>query len=167
MTTPNADPTRHGAGGIGSFTVLYDAYCPLCRAARRWLESRAQVVPLVFVPAGSTAARQHFAGLDHDATLRDITVVADTGEVYVGDGAWLACLWALADYRALADRLAQPHLLPVARRVVRVAAAARERSAARDGRRGFAAPDSPAAAGQHTGYRGDDDRADCTDDRCG
>jgi predicted DCC family thiol-disulfide oxidoreductase YuxK len=147
-TSPTADPTGHGAGGIGAFTVLYDAHCRLCRSARRWLESRTQLVPLEFVAAGSAAARQRFPGLDHDATLRDITLVADTGEVYVGDGAWLACLWALADYRATADRLARPRLLPVARRMVAAASAIRER-------------------GRDPGYGGGDDRADCTEDRCG
>ncbi|MEK8107718.1 DCC1-like thiol-disulfide oxidoreductase family protein [Micromonospora sp. M12] len=60
-------PTAVGSG----FTVLFDAACPLCRAARRWLSSRAQLVPLEFVPAGSAEARRRFPGLDHDATLRD------------------------------------------------------------------------------------------------
>ena len=32
-----------------SLTVLYDAGCPICRAARRWLAGRPQVVPLEFV----------------------------------------------------------------------------------------------------------------------
>ncbi|GAB3153392.1 DCC1-like thiol-disulfide oxidoreductase family protein [Micromonospora sonneratiae] len=148
MTFSDADPSAHGAAGIGSLTVLYDRHCPLCRTARRWLESRAQLVPLVFVPAGSTQARQQFPGLDHDATLRDITVVADTGEIYVGDGAWLACLWALADYRATADRLASPHLLPAARRMIAAASAVRQRS-------------------RDPGYGDSDDRAECADDRCG
>jgi predicted DCC family thiol-disulfide oxidoreductase YuxK len=113
---------------MNSLTVLYDEGCPLCRAARRWLAARAQLVPLTFVPAGSPEARRRFPGLDHDATLRDLTVVADTGEVYAGDAAWLACLWALAGYRELADRLAEPHLLPVARRAIAAAAAVRERA---------------------------------------
>lgn len=113
---------------MNGLTVLYDAGCPICRAARRWLESRAQLVPLEFVPAGSAAARARFPSLDHDATLADITVVADTGEVYVGDGAWLACLWALESHRELSHRLGEPHLLPVARRVVAAAAAVRQRT---------------------------------------
>lgn len=145
---PAADPTGHGAGGIGSFTVLYDQHCPVCRAARRWLGSRPQLVPLGFVPAGSATARQRFPGLNHTETLRDITVVADTGEVYVGDAAWLACLWALQGYRALADRLAQPHLLPVARRVISAAAALREQTSS-------------------AGYGDEDERPDCAEDRCG
>ncbi|GAA4675704.1 thiol-disulfide oxidoreductase DCC family protein [Phytohabitans rumicis] len=144
--SPSVDPTGHGARGVHALTVLYDAHCPLCRAAHRWLAARDQLVPLEFVPAGSDEARRRLPGLDHGATLRDVTVVADTGEVYVGDGAWLACLWALAGYRELAERLARPHLLPVARRVIAAAAAVRERT---------------------RGYGDDDDRADCADDRCG
>jgi len=132
MTGETPDPAGHGAGRIGSFTVLYDAGCPICRTARRWLIGRAQLVPLHFVPAGSTEARARFPELDHAATLRDITVIADTGYVYVQDGAWLACLWALADYRATAERLATPALLPTARRLIATASALREstRSAA-------------------------------------
>ncbi|MEV4757091.1 DCC1-like thiol-disulfide oxidoreductase family protein [Micromonospora sp. NPDC049559] len=149
MTTPpSADPTGHGAGGIGTLTVLYDAGCPVCRTARRWLAAQAQLVPLEFVAAGSAEARRRFPGLDHGATLRDITVVADTGAVYTGDGAWLACLWALHGYRATAETLARPRLRPVARRIVTAASALRE--ATRD-----------------AGYGGDDDRRDCADDRCG
>ncbi len=126
--TGHADPAGHGAGRIGFFTVLYDASCPICRAARRWLAGRAQLVPLHFVPAGSAEARHRFPGLDHAATLRDLTVIADTGAVYVGDGAWLACLWALADHRARAERLGTPALLPAARRFIAAAAAVRRRT---------------------------------------
>ncbi|SCL29322.1 Predicted thiol-disulfide oxidoreductase YuxK, DCC family [Micromonospora nigra] len=151
------DPTAHGGGGIRALTVLYDAHCPLCRTARRWLAERPQLVPLEFVPAGSAQARRRFPGLDHDATLRDLTVVADTGAVYAGDGAWFACLWALADHRETADRLARPRLLPLARRLIVTAAALRERLREPQQR----TVDDP------TGYGDADDRPDCADDRCG
>ncbi|GIJ07007.1 thiol-disulfide oxidoreductase DCC family protein [Micromonospora andamanensis] len=164
MTTPGRggseglpDATAHGGGGIRRLTVLYDAHCPLCRAARGWLASRAQLVPLEFVPAGSVTARLRFPGLDHDATLRDLTVIADTGEVYAGDGAWFACLWALADHRETAQRLARPHLLPLARRVVAAASAVRER---------VREPSSEPTGGT-AGYGDRNDRPDCADDRCG
>ena len=101
----------------------------------------------------SPDARRLFPGLDHDATLREITVVADTGEVYLGDAAWLACLWALAEHRALAYRLARPALRPVARQLVSAAAAVRELS--------------QNSGDRQSGYGDHDDRADCTDDRCG
>jgi predicted DCC family thiol-disulfide oxidoreductase YuxK len=110
---------------ISSCTVLYDAGCPICRAARGWLGNRAQLVPLEFVAADSPEAHRRFPGLDHAATLRDLTVIADTGEVYVADGAWLTCLWALADYRWMTDRLSAPWLLPAARHFIAAAAAVR------------------------------------------
>ncbi|MEV6596867.1 DCC1-like thiol-disulfide oxidoreductase family protein [Actinoplanes sp. NPDC051346] len=128
----DVDPTGFGAGRVGCLTVLYDEGCPICRTAHRWLESRAQLVPLRFVPAGSATARQRFPGLDHSATLRDLTVIADNGLVYVSDGAWLACLWALVDYRGVADRLSTPSLLPAARRFIAAASAVRESMRAGD-----------------------------------
>jgi predicted DCC family thiol-disulfide oxidoreductase YuxK len=118
--------TSAGAGRVGFFTVLYDAGCPICRSAHRWLAARAQLVPLEFVPAGSPEARRRFPGLDHTATLRDLTVISDTGLVYVSDGAWLTCLWALANYRGMAERLGSPRLLPTARRFIAAASAVRQ-----------------------------------------
>ncbi|MET0419701.1 MAG: DCC1-like thiol-disulfide oxidoreductase family protein [Actinoplanes sp.] len=123
--TGYADPAGHGAGRVGAFTVLYDEGCPLCRAAHHWLAGRAQLVPLSFVPAGSTEARRRYPTLDHAATLRDLTVIGDNGSVYVGDGAWVACLWSLADYRAMAERISSPRLLPMARRFIATASAVR------------------------------------------
>jgi predicted DCC family thiol-disulfide oxidoreductase YuxK len=110
---------------ITRLTVLYDAGCGLCRTARAWLASRAQLVPLEFVPAGSAEARRRFPALDPSETLAEITVVADDDGVYTGDGAWIICLWALDGYRGLAARLARPDLRPTARRVVQAAAAVR------------------------------------------
>lgn len=120
------DPAGEGAGRIEGFTVLFDEDCPLCRTARRWLAGRRQLVPLWFVPAGSAQARHLFPTLDHAATLRDLTVIADDGSFYVGDGAWVACLWALADYRGMAERISSPRMLPAARRFIAAAAAVRE-----------------------------------------
>jgi predicted DCC family thiol-disulfide oxidoreductase YuxK len=133
--------------GADELTVLYDDRCRLCRRASRWLAGRDQLVPLRFVPAGSTGARRRFPALDHEATLRDLTVVSSVGEVWTGDAAWLTCLWALRSYRGLAHRLAGPGLLPVARRVVAVAAAIRERT-------------------RGSGYGDQDDRTGCDDERC-
>lgn len=99
-------------------TVLYDARCGLCRRARSWLEEQAQILPLEFVAAGSEEARARFPELDAAATLDELTVVADGGEVYRGANAWLMCLWALRSYRLLAIRLSAPAMQPAARRFV-------------------------------------------------
>jgi hypothetical protein len=44
-------------------------------------------------------------------------VSADSGEVWRGDDAWLIVLWALAEYRQWAYRLASPLLRPTARQM--------------------------------------------------
>ena len=146
--TESIDPAGHGAGRVEYLTVLYDEGCPICRAAHRWLAGRAQLVPLHFLAAGSAEARLRFPGLDHAATLRDLTVITDGGLVYVSDGAWLACLWALAGYRGMAERLSSPGLLPTARRFIAAAAAVRQST----------------RSGDET--TGPDDYGDVCDDQC-
>ncbi|NEA36478.1 DCC1-like thiol-disulfide oxidoreductase family protein [Streptomyces sp. SID13031] len=116
--------------------VLYDAQCGLCRRFKEWLAGQRlapNMVRLGFVAAGSTEARQRYPGLDHAATLREVTVVADDGAVYVGDRAWIVCLWATLEHRATAVRLASPAMRPVARAMVQAAAGLRSRNRERDG----------------------------------
>lgn len=109
--------TGHGAPQqvVCGLTVLYDAGCPLCDRFRGWLANQPQLVPVDLVPAGSAQARELFPSLDHTRTLREITVVADTGAIYAGEYAWVMCLWATAQHRVLAERLARPAWLPLAR----------------------------------------------------
>jgi predicted DCC family thiol-disulfide oxidoreductase YuxK len=99
-------------------TVLYDARCNLCRAARGWLERQDQLVALEFLAAASPEARERYPFLDPQLTLEDLTVVGDAGEVWVGAKAWVVCLWALEGKRGLAQRLSSPALMPRARSVV-------------------------------------------------
>jgi predicted DCC family thiol-disulfide oxidoreductase YuxK len=99
-------------------TVLYDAQCSLCGRAREWLERQPTYLALEFVAAGSAEAQARWPQLNPARTLRELTVVADTGEIYVDDAAWLMCLWALREHRSHADRLAAPALRPLARRFV-------------------------------------------------
>jgi predicted DCC family thiol-disulfide oxidoreductase YuxK len=113
-------------------TVLYDAQCGLCRRFKGWLavqrparNANGHAVRLVFVPAGSAGARHLFPKLDHAATLREVTVVADDGRVYVGDRAWIVCLWATWEHRHTAVRLASPAMRPVAKAMVQAAAGLR------------------------------------------
>jgi predicted DCC family thiol-disulfide oxidoreductase YuxK len=89
-------------------TVLYDENCGFCRRAAKWLRNQRQIVWLEFVGANSWAAHQRFPELDHEETLRKITVIADNGDVYTGDDAWLVCLWALAAWRPTAVAMSKP-----------------------------------------------------------
>lgn len=109
-----------------TLTVLYDAGCPLCAALRSRLDTEAQLVPLRFVPAGSEQARGLFPGLDHARTLQEITVVGDDGSVWSHEQAWVMCLWATVRHRALAERLAEPHLIGLTRVLATAAAGLRE-----------------------------------------
>ncbi len=93
---------------ISRLTVLYDADCGLCQWARWWLGSSVLLVPLDFVPLGSADARRRFPFLDHERTREEVTVVADTGEMWTAEAAWVVCLWATADHRGLAEVLARP-----------------------------------------------------------
>ena len=99
-------------------TVLYDATCALCRNARVWLEREPTYVPLHFIAAGSPLAAQRFPALRIESTLRDITVVDESGHVYRGPKAWVICLWATRRYRAWALTLVRPEMWPLAKRLI-------------------------------------------------
>lgn len=114
-------------------TVLYDAACPLCTRFRDWLALQPVLVALDLVAAGSPQARRLFPTLDHARTVEEITVVADDGSVYVRELAWVMCLWATAEHRALAERMARPAWLPFARAVAYAAAGLRSLTTARAG----------------------------------
>lgn len=58
--------------------------------------------------AGEEEARRRFPSLDHRATLDEITVVGDAGQVYRGSASWVVCLWTLREHRPLAHRLSTP-----------------------------------------------------------
>ncbi|WP_308011678.1 thiol-disulfide oxidoreductase DCC family protein [Streptomyces plumbidurans] len=107
---------------VRRLTVLYDADCSLCAFLRDWLTRQPQLVPLDLVPAASEEARRRFPGLDHRATLDDITVVGDGGQVYRSAAAWIVTLWALREHRPLAHRLSTPTGMKLAKGAVLAAA---------------------------------------------
>jgi predicted DCC family thiol-disulfide oxidoreductase YuxK len=82
-------------------TVYYDADCGLCSRLAAWLGQQRQLVPMQCVPK--------------PRGVTDLAVVADTGDVWAGDSAWLIVLWALDDFRDWSYRLSRPELLPMAR----------------------------------------------------
>ena len=101
-----------------ALTVLYDPTCGLCRRAHEWLALQRKLVELNFVPCKSDEARQRFPFLNHELTSKDLTVIGEGGQVYIGSKAWLMVLWALSQYREWSYRLSSPELLPTTRRVV-------------------------------------------------
>jgi len=96
---------------VTSITIVYDAGCGLCTRLKEWIGQQRSLVSLHFIAAGSAEARTRFPGLP----AGELAVVADTGEVWLGNRAWIVCLWALRDYRDFAARLTSPLLLLMAR----------------------------------------------------
>ncbi|CUR54467.1 Thiol-disulfide oxidoreductase dcc (fragment) [metagenome] len=109
-------------------TVLYDEDCAMCRRFREWLAAQPLLVPTDLVAAGSTQARERFPTLDHARTLEEITVVADDGAVWTQEHAWVMCLWATVQHRALAERLSTRAWLPLAKAAAYTAAGIRART---------------------------------------
>lgn len=122
-------------------TVLYDDRCPLCRMFSTWLARQPTLVGLDLVPAGSGYARLRFPALDHERTLEEITVVSDAGEVWTGAHAWVMCLWATAAHRGLAESLARPSRLPLAKGAAQLAAGIRNATTSRSAPPGGDYPD--------------------------
>jgi predicted DCC family thiol-disulfide oxidoreductase YuxK len=96
---------------VTSLTITYDAECGLCTRAKEWIGQQAALVGLEFLATGSDEARSRFPQLP----AGELAVVANTGEVWLGDHGWIVCLWALREYRDLAVRLTNPLLSLVAR----------------------------------------------------
>src|SRR5690242_6172573 len=96
---------------VTSMAVVYDATCGLCTRLKTWIAEQVPLVRVRFIPSGSPEARRRFPQLPPG----ELAVVADTGEVWLGNHAWIICLWALRDYRDLAVRLTSPLLLLMAR----------------------------------------------------
>jgi predicted DCC family thiol-disulfide oxidoreductase YuxK len=96
---------------LTSITILYDAACGLCTRAKDWIRQQEPLVGVRFVAMGSEEARRRFGRLP----AGELAVVANTGEVWLGNHAWIVCLWALRGYRDLAVRLTSPLLLLMAR----------------------------------------------------
>jgi predicted DCC family thiol-disulfide oxidoreductase YuxK len=96
---------------VTSITIVYDASCGLCTRLKNWIGRQLPLVSIQFAAAGSAEARRKFSNLPPG----ELAVVADTGEVWLGNHAWIVCLWALRDYRSLAVRLTSPLLLLLAR----------------------------------------------------
>jgi predicted DCC family thiol-disulfide oxidoreductase YuxK len=92
---------------VTSLTLVYDGGCGLCTWAKDWILRQSPLVRLRFVDGGSSEARAAYPQLPPG----ELAVVADTGEVWLGNRAWIVCLWALHEYRDLAFRLTSPGLL--------------------------------------------------------
>jgi predicted DCC family thiol-disulfide oxidoreductase YuxK len=110
-----------------ALSVLYDETCGFCVRCARWLEEQRTLVGLECLPAGSEEAARRFPELRRAGTAQELVVVDDDGGVYRDTQAWLMVLWALEDYRAWAERLSRPSLMPLARNAFELLSSNRRR----------------------------------------
>jgi predicted DCC family thiol-disulfide oxidoreductase YuxK len=91
--------------------VMYDSRCGLCTEVRDWLQAQPSYLDLRLMASDSDDARRMFPSLP----AGELAVVDDDGRVWLGDRAFIVCLWALREFRGWASRLATPLLRPLAR----------------------------------------------------
>ena len=96
---------------MNTLYVRYDSRCGLCTGVRDWLRIQPAYVDLKLVDSESEEAKRLFPGLPDG----DLIVRSDDGQVWLGDNAFIMCLWALREYRRWSQRLATPILRPMAR----------------------------------------------------
>lgn len=98
--------------------VLYDTDCAFCVQCKQWIASQRQIVRITFIPADSPESRRIFPNIDHAQSKIDLMAISDDGGVYIAEKAWVMCLWALAEYRSWAFRLASPEMMPSAKSII-------------------------------------------------
>ncbi len=101
-----------------TLTLFYDARCGLCSRVRQWLSVQPAYVRLEFLAYDSPEAARRLPAILHLHADQEIVVMADTGEVWQGAGAWVLCLWALREYRVWSARFASPTMQAAARKLV-------------------------------------------------
>jgi hypothetical protein len=115
---PPLSPDRLDPGSAGGLMHPVTSLTTVCNASSRlytrfkvWIGREPSVIRLRFAATGSVEARTKFPNLPSG----ELAVITDTGEVWLSNHVWTVCLWALRDYRDLADRLTSPLLTLVAR----------------------------------------------------
>ena len=102
---------------MSELNVLYDASCGLCERFRLWLGRQPSHVQLRFIPLQSPDLDQRFPGVRRFEPERELVVIDACGYVYQGPNAWVMCLWATREYRALSHELARPAVRSLVRKV--------------------------------------------------
>ena len=74
--------------------VFYDGECGLCGQCRQWLATQPVYLSLIFFPFQSKEALQICPYLPYLKPDQQLIVQSDEGGIYLGERAWLICLYA-------------------------------------------------------------------------
>jgi predicted DCC family thiol-disulfide oxidoreductase YuxK len=66
--------------------LIYDAECPVCRAAADWVRRNAEAPdPFEYLPCRSAETRSRFPAIDEAACLQAMHLVLDDGAILAGE----------------------------------------------------------------------------------
>ena len=88
--------------------LIYDAACPLCRAAAEWVARRADPDTIELLPCASTQRATRYPDIAEGACMQAVHVVLADGTVHVGEGALPHVLRLTPRWRWLAWAFALP-----------------------------------------------------------
>lgn len=105
-----------GAVGSGRAVLIYDGACPVCTAAKAWIERRAVPGAFEFLTCQSPERSRRFPALSEAACLEAMQLVLPDGAILAGDRAipqilvrlrgwrWLAAIFRVPGVTRLAPR---------------------------------------------------------------
>lgn len=102
--------------------ILYDAQCPVCRAARHWLERRAPAGSLEFLDCRGDERARRLPEVSESACLEAIHAIRPDGATRVGADALPWLLSTIPRWRWLGRALSMPLIRHLARPTYRLIA---------------------------------------------
>jgi len=109
----------HYRDSIHHIKAFYDADCGMCSKARNRLSAEPTHLDVEFIALQSDTAKELLgAHYDADQLRKEIHVLAENGDLWVGGDAWILLLWSTCRWRSLATTLASPLCKPMVKKVV-------------------------------------------------
>lgn len=112
---------------INKIEVYYDGRCGMCCTFHEWLNKQERATEVDFIPYQSERAVEVFPEILNLDPATEMVVRTDEGEIYKGAEAWVLCLHSCKAFQGVAHRMANPMLLPLAKKTCNLLAANRHK----------------------------------------
>ena len=94
---------------IDAITVFYDNQCVFCVRCMQWMKKQKSLIPVDFYPMHDQRTQHKYIHLKKHFARDQFVVEDSNGGVYVDTDARIMCLYALARYRDLSYKIAEPN----------------------------------------------------------
>ena len=105
--------------------VYYDGRCGMCCTFHEWVNTQERNFEVRFAPYQAPEAEEWFPGVNKLEPEREMIVKTDEGILYRGAEGWVMCLMSCKKYVNWAERMTNPRLLPMAKKLCQTLAARR------------------------------------------